>query len=91
MLRRKIGALGTKDLAVSLLRTIVSAGVMGAAIFLAMGLLPEAEHRGEQILHLLGLMGVGIAVFFAMARLLKCPELEEVLTLVRRRRLRKQD
>jgi len=87
LLRGKIGSLGTGDLLFSLGRTAVCSVVMALAIQGVMPLLPLGGDRLQQGVSLGILIALGGFVFFAMAKLLKSPELNEVITLVRRRRM----
>ncbi len=88
LLRRRIGRLGLRSVAKSLVRSGIAALVMGAAAWgLFHGLLGLGLNHG---LARLGAVLVAVAVaggvYFGMAVLLGCPELRELLAALRRRR-----
>lgn len=91
LLRKVIGPLGTSELLGSLGRTCVSGIAMGGAIYAGISWFPVEDFatRSEQIVGLIALIGLGGGVFFLMSKWMKSPELEDVLDLVRRRRIQR--
>jgi putative peptidoglycan lipid II flippase len=79
MLRRRLGGLGGRRLASSAIRIALAAAVMGIACRLLQTLLPAATSRLRQLADVAVCLPAGAAVFYAVARLLRIPELEAVL------------
>lgn len=87
MLRRKVGRLGLRAVTLSALRASVAAGAMGGALYFVASL--GAWERGgndlANIAILVGAVVVGSLVYFAVAKLLRAPELDDVMASLRRR------
>jgi putative peptidoglycan lipid II flippase len=91
ILRRRIGPLGTRAQLASLARIGAASLAMCLAIFGALAAVDPMAIVSRALLAavVLGVIALGIAVYLAAARLLKAPELDEVLRLVARRRRRR--
>ncbi|MBU0577064.1 murein biosynthesis integral membrane protein MurJ, partial [Patescibacteria group bacterium] len=68
---------------VNILKMVVAGLLMGAAVVLAKDVLPYGGDLLQKISQLLLLVVIGIAVYFAVARLFKIPEFEMVWRQVR--------
>lgn len=87
LLRRKIGLLGMWSVARSLVKVVLASLGMGVFCFLA-GLQIDWLMPGNlaaRILSLGGVIGGGVAVYLGLAFLLRCPELESLKDLFRRK------
>jgi peptidoglycan biosynthesis protein MviN/MurJ (putative lipid II flippase) len=82
-LRRKLGALGWRHLALSVARSAICAALMGTCVWaLALQLLPSADLSWIRLL--IGLtvcIGFGVIVFGGVAFVLKAPELQAVFQM----------
>ncbi|MBK8170173.1 MAG: murein biosynthesis integral membrane protein MurJ [Sandaracinaceae bacterium] len=88
LLRRKSGRLGLKTVAVSLLRILISAAAMSAAAY-GVARLADWERGGNNLLNIavyVAALVVSAVVYFAVARVLRSPEVSELLAALRRRR-----
>jgi len=86
-LRRKLGVIRWRAILSSCLKTLIASGVMAASvIMLCRRLLPDASAVGGiRLLLDVGLaIGAGIAVFCAMAVILRIPEWRKMTDLVKR-------
>jgi putative peptidoglycan lipid II flippase len=81
MIRKRLGGLDDRRLALSALKTTAAAVVMGVAVW---GFLGVATHAGV-IIRAFGGIIIGMGVFFVVAWLLRSEELHGVLGVVRRR------
>jgi putative peptidoglycan lipid II flippase len=88
-LRAKLGALGLGEVVKSVLRTTLASVAMAAVCVTLSGHVSFRD-AGElvRVSSLLGIMLVGGLTFLVGARMLKAPELDELLDAVRRRRKR---
>ncbi len=88
-LRAKLGALGLGEVVKSALRTTLASVAMAAVCVTLSGYVSFRD-AGElvRVASLLGIMLVGGLTFLVGARVLKAPELDELLDAVRRRRKR---
>ncbi len=86
VLRRKLGRLGWRTVAVSGLRASIAAAVMGAGLagMARVGRWSQGLGSGN-VLVLMGGLGAAALLYFGTARLLGCPELHELLEAVRGR------
>jgi len=80
LLRRRLGALGTRELLRSLARTLAA-----SAALIAWCLSARAAFGGGALGTLAALLG-GVAVYGIAAALVRAPELRDLLAMVRRRR-----
>jgi len=89
ILRKRLGALGTGALIQSLLRTTIAAIAMGVVISLGADWLAidEASSRGALALSITALILAGAAVYATIAWLLRAPELQEAIALIRSRKM----
>ena len=84
LLRRRLGGVDGRALALSVGRTALAAGVMGAALY------PLAQWAATQtagvqmVANAVALLG-GVALFIGVSALLRAPELGQVVALARRR------
>ncbi|NUN15941.1 MAG: murein biosynthesis integral membrane protein MurJ [Myxococcales bacterium] len=86
-LRIKLGRMGTRKIITSISKITLASTVMGITVW-SLGWVfepMEIESRIQLGMTLLGMMGAGIVVFLACARLFRANELVEVVNLVRRR------
>ncbi|MBT3182644.1 MAG: murein biosynthesis integral membrane protein MurJ [Deltaproteobacteria bacterium] len=88
MLRRKIGPLGYKRLAISVVKTCIASLIMGAAIlflreFLNIGSITSLWVRGSI---LISLIAVGVLIFVAVTRLINLDEYHALMGLLKRRK-----
>jgi len=84
MLRRRWGKLGFRAIVASISRTVLATVCMAAAVMLVLRYLPASLEpfttaKGRTALAVLASVVGGTAVFFAAARLLRCPELRDLL------------
>lgn len=88
LLRRRLGPMGLRSLGNSALRALVAAAAAGLAAWgvARLGLWEEGGRAARNYGVLLGAVVAGIVVFVALARLLRSPELGELLRALRRRR-----
>lgn len=86
-LGRKMGTLVSPELVQGLGKTIVATAVMGVCLVGVERFFPVPDSRVSQLIWLFAQVGVGIAVFFGMAKGLGSSELREVAQVVRRRRM----
>lgn len=85
MLRRKIGVIGLRRTAVSLLRVLGVSAIMGGAIWgvdFALARALEGASGSNAARVAVGVV-VGVAVFVSVARLVKIPELAEAVDMLR--------
>jgi putative peptidoglycan lipid II flippase len=88
LLRRRLGLLGLRSIARSLLLSMAASVVSGGAAWAA-SLLGDWSRGGVAVRNyvvLLVAVGVGAAVYIALARLFRIPELSELAASFRRRR-----
>lgn len=88
LLRQKMGHIGFKEIAVSVLKTLVASAVMGAAAYgVARGceILFGLGSKWAQMLQLFSAGIIGVIVFLVMAKLLKMPEMNSVIHTVKRK------
>ena len=87
-LRKKLGAIGWRRVAVSVARSGLCASLMGGCVWAAaLRLLPSAGAGGLRILAgLIGCIVFGTVVYSGLAYLFKAPELHAVLQVVRQRK-----
>ena len=80
-LRAKLGVgLPMRELALGTFRTAAATAVMAASVWVTMLALPEGSGRFDgKLMHVAVPTGVGIAVFVVTCRLLRMPELGELL------------
>lgn len=95
LLRRKIGAIGLRSIARSLLRVVGISAVMGAVVWavdFALASVTSANSVGYS-LRLVTCVPVGLAVFLGAAKLTRMPELAETADMLRAvfKRLRRED
>jgi putative peptidoglycan lipid II flippase len=86
VLAKRLGPIKWGSIGVSTVRTIVSSGIMGGAVWIGGRLVIPAEESSAVAL-LAGLMGTilaGIALYATSAYILKSAELKEVLTTFRK-------
>jgi putative peptidoglycan lipid II flippase len=87
LLRRKVGRLGLRAVALSAVRIAVASGAMGAAAY-GVARFGEWARGGNHLPNAL-VLGAAVAVgglaFLVVARVLRAPELDDVLAAVRRR------
>ncbi|MBK8482601.1 MAG: murein biosynthesis integral membrane protein MurJ [Proteobacteria bacterium] len=90
-LRRRLGRLELRTLSGSMIRGLLaSAGSAAAAAALArLGRWEEGSHLWLNHAVLLAAVLVGALVFFVLAVLLRCPELQQIVAVLRRRRARR--
>jgi len=86
-LRRRLGALGGRSIAISALRSSVCAAVMAAGVWVAARwLLPHGPVVGVALLPgLLGCIFIGAVMFGALARILGMPEFNTLMHMIRKR------
>lgn len=93
LLRRKVGPMGGRTLASSAIKTVIASAGMGLVVLLVQlvcnQLLPMAA-KWSQLIELLLCCGVGVAVFIAIASLLKMEEAKMVMDILARRFHRKK-
>jgi putative peptidoglycan lipid II flippase len=85
LLRRKIGTVGLRPIARSLLRVVGVSAVMGAAVWavdFALASVTSATSAGYSV-RLATCVPVGVAVFLAAAKLTRMPELDETADMLR--------
>ncbi len=89
ILRNRLGGLGTTTLVHSLLRTAIAAIAMAAVVHLGAEALDiaHAPSRSDLALSITLLVVAGMTVYGGMAWLLRAPELREVISLVRKRKM----
>ena len=84
LLRRRLGGVDGRALALSVGRTALAAGVMGAALY-PLAQWAAAQEAGMQMAaDAIALLG-GVALFIGVSALLRAPELGQVVALARRR------
>lgn len=87
LLRRKVGRLGLRAVAIGALRACGAAAAMGGAAY-AVSTSGEWSRGGNDprnIAVLVGTIATGAVVYFVVARLLRAPELDDVVKSLRRR------
>lgn len=87
-LRRRLGALGWRPIALSAIRSLLCSLIMGAAVhWTALTVLPFPETAGlsRLLIGLLVCIMVGVALFGGLAFLLKLPELQTMLRMAVKR------
>lgn len=87
LLRRKVGRLGLKAVGFGALRVCVAAAAMGVTVY-GLSLLGDWSRGGNEwqnVLLLIGTIIAGGVVFFALARIMKAPELDDVMAALRKR------
>jgi putative peptidoglycan lipid II flippase len=90
LLRRRIGRFALGEVLAGALRCVVAAGAMAGAVH-GVALLGRWERGGNDPLNIAVLVGAvvsGIAVYLIGARLLRCPELEELRSAMAGKRKR---
>jgi hypothetical protein len=80
LIQRRVGRLDWRRLMATALRTVLATGLMSACSAGAMTLLPFGDGRWQQILSVFGPVTLGIASFFAAARLTGLVELNWLLS-----------
>jgi len=87
LFRRRYGRVGAREWIVPLGKMAVSAAAMIAVLCVALRMFPftAAPRLLAQAALLTGLIAGAAAVYFALARLLRCEELSEFWLLLRRR------
>ena len=84
LLRRRLGGVDGRALALSVGRTALAAGVMGAALY-PLAQWAATQTAGVQVVaDAVALLG-GVALFIGVSALLRAPELGQVVALARRR------
>lgn len=88
VLRKQLGALGGRELAVSALKIGAASASMGAAVWGFVMAVPSAGIGSRPLLGLwvLAAVTIGVVVFFFTARWLQCPELTTVREFIARKR-----
>ena len=88
LLRRRVGGLDGRRLAVALTKIVAASGIMGLVVHVTStwlyGVLPGRELPWKAV-HVFGAMGVGIVVLAAAARVLRISEFDEAFGRVLRR------
>ncbi|WP_083453359.1 murein biosynthesis integral membrane protein MurJ [Desulfatitalea tepidiphila] len=86
-LRKRLGTIGGRSIALSALRSSVCAAGMAAGVWIAARwLLPHDPKAGVALLPgLLGCILIGAAMFGVLARILRMPELQTLMYIIRRR------
>ena len=86
-LRKRLGTIGGRSIALSALRSSVCAAGMAAGVWItARWLLPHDPKAGVALLPgLLGCILIGAAMFGVLARILGMPELQTLMYIIRRR------
>jgi putative peptidoglycan lipid II flippase len=86
LFRRRYGPVGARGLAGSFVKMAVCATAMGAIAYSALALshFNDARHVVEQVGLLAAMIAASAAVYFGLARLLRCEELSEAFLLLRR-------
>ncbi len=88
LLRRKVGRIGGKEMALSTFKTLLASAVMGVAVVLVCALcanvLPMTA-KWAQLLELFACFVVGVAVFLAAAFCFKMEEAKMLIGIVQRR------
>lgn len=86
LLRRKVGPLGLRGVALSALRALVAAGAMGALLWLAAGVRDYREGgTGANTVFFLAMVVGGALVYLAVAGFLRSPEIGELRRALGRR------
>jgi putative peptidoglycan lipid II flippase len=75
-LRKRLGVFGGRKLAYSVGRTLICCGIMAGVLFVLRG---QLEHKVANSMLVAICVAVGVATFFVAARVLKAPELGELL------------
>ena len=84
LLRRRLGGVDGRALALSVGRTVLAGGVMGAALY-PLAQWAATQTAGVQVVaDAVALLG-GVALFIGVSALLRAPELGQVVALARRR------
>lgn len=87
-LNRKVGALGGKRILLSCVKSLLSAVVMGIAVYYTAGVLEniwDMSLKTTQIAQVIIGVVVGVIVYAIMAYVLKMEEMQEALKIVRRK------
>ena len=87
-MRRKIGRLNGRDIAAAFLRVAIASAVMTLVCYLsyrAVASIFVVENLGVRLLEAFIPIGLGGITFFAMARLLRISEVEQVVSMLRRK------
>jgi len=84
--RKRYGRMGGRGLAGSFVKMAACAAAMGAIAYAALALshFGDARHVLTQVGLLVMMIAASVAVYFGLARLLRCEELSEVFLLLRR-------
>ena len=86
LLRRKVGRLGLRSVVGSFVRSVTAAGLMGWALWLALGTLGLSGGGSLRNVALFGgLVVAGAILYLVLAALLRSPELGELRAAIRRR------
>jgi len=91
--RRSVGSIQGRKILVSLLKIVLSAGAMFAALYFLTPVVEKYMGDGRkvtQLIELVILFGVGVIVYFVMAFLLRTPELTDFITFVKRKFLKRK-
>ena len=86
LFRRRYGALGSRGLIAAIAKIAVCALAMATACYIALKLsgFAASQHFPSQVGLLAAMIFVSIAIYFGVAKLLRCEELPELLSLLRR-------
>jgi putative peptidoglycan lipid II flippase len=85
-LRTKLGALGVKEIGMSLCKTVFSSALMGVVVWITAVYLisPEYEKLSELIFGLSASILMGLLLYGIFSFLVRSPELESILSIVRK-------
>lgn len=88
--RRKVGPIGAGRILSSVLRTSVASAIMGAVLWAALRWIGPFLHLSllYRAAILFGLIGVGIAIFLAIIRVINPTEFHALMGMIRRKRKR---
>jgi len=84
--RKRYGGLGTRDLAAPIAKMAACAAAMAAMSYAALRFsgFAEIRHVAAQAGMLAAMIGASVGVYFGVAWLLRCEELAEFLSMLRR-------
>lgn len=87
-LKRKLGHLRVKEIGISVIKTVLISAVMAAAAYgtaLGTELIFGVDAKWAQFIQLMSSGCIGLLVFFLLAKVLKMPEVETVIRIMKRR------
>ncbi|MDO8643962.1 MAG: murein biosynthesis integral membrane protein MurJ, partial [bacterium] len=86
--RKKVGLIGFRSILSSLIRQLLASGVMSLVLFFILAHWPQAvgaHSVWRQMPFLLGLIAVGVAVYFLLSWILRSREVGELFSMIHKR------